>query len=54
MYGQKELSLRKLLTSMQTTYHKFVNGDSREMGESQGKSVRLIVISPPYSFYHNQ
>jgi len=33
---------------MNTTTHKIINGDSRQMSELQDKSVHLIVTSPPY------
>jgi site-specific DNA-methyltransferase (adenine-specific) len=31
-----------------TTKHKIINGDSRQMNELADKSVHLIVTSPPY------
>ena len=33
---------------MQKTYHKIVNGDSREMLELKDESIHLVLTSPPY------
>lgn len=33
---------------MQRTYHKIINGDSRQMGELKDESFHLVVTSPPY------
>ena len=33
---------------MQKTYHKIVNGDSREMLELKDDSIHLVLTSPPY------
>lgn len=33
---------------MQKTYHKIVNGDSRQMSELKDESIHLVVTSPPY------
>ena len=33
---------------MNITTHKIINGDSRQMGELNDKSVHLIITSPPY------
>lgn len=30
------------------TYHKVINGDSRQMGELKEESIHLVVTSPPY------
>ena len=34
--------------NMNITTHKIINGDSRQMGELNDKSVHLIITSPPY------
>lgn len=33
---------------MKGTYHKIINGDSRQMNELKDESIHLIVTSPPY------
>ncbi len=33
---------------MQKTYHKIINGDSRNMAELKDESIHLVVTSPPY------
>ena len=33
---------------MQGTYHKVINGDSRQMSELKDESMHLVVTSPPY------
>jgi site-specific DNA-methyltransferase (adenine-specific) len=33
---------------MSRTYHKIINGDSRQMAELRDESVHLVVTSPPY------
>ncbi|MBK8442413.1 MAG: thermonuclease family protein [Sphingobacteriales bacterium] len=33
---------------MQKTYHKIINGDSRNMQELKDESIHLVVTSPPY------
>ena len=33
---------------MQGTYHKVINGDSRQMSELKDESIHLVVTSPPY------
>ena len=30
------------------TYHKIINGDSRQMSELKEESIHLVVTSPPY------
>ena len=33
---------------MKGTYHKIINGDSRQMNELKDESIHLVVTSPPY------
>lgn len=33
---------------MEGTYHKIINGDSRQMSELKDESIHLVVTSPPY------
>ena len=33
---------------MKGTYHKIINGDSRQMSELKDESIHLVVTSPPY------
>ncbi len=33
---------------MKGTYHKIINGDSRQMSELRDESIHLVVTSPPY------
>jgi DNA modification methylase/endonuclease YncB( thermonuclease family) len=43
------LSLSKIDTNiMKGTYHKVINGDSRQMSELKDESIHLVVTSPPY------
>lgn len=36
------------LDIMKGTYHKIINGDSRQMSELKDESIHLVVTSPPY------
>lgn len=36
------------LVFMKGTYHKIINGDSRQMNELKDESIHLVVTSPPY------
>ena len=45
---KKQSTFTKNFGFMKKTYHKIVNGDSRQMSELKDESIHLIVTSPPY------
>ncbi len=49
-FSLKAMVLHKFVSNNRTlkTYHKIVNGDSRQMSQLADKSVHLAITSPPY------
>jgi site-specific DNA-methyltransferase (adenine-specific) len=39
---------RLLRETMQSTFHRLINGDARDLSFMEDESVHLVVTSPPY------
>jgi DNA modification methylase len=48
MYEKNSTFAKNKSVKMNTTTHKIINGDSRQMSELKDRSVHLTVTSPPY------